>query len=74
MYINPKAFRSVTPSHPLKPMLDDFRRKRPDGEATHGIYIQMAGVLPEPRILKTHYPFPVLHPDLLEHTKVITVK
>ncbi|XP_042855956.1 sulfotransferase 1A1-like [Penaeus japonicus] len=73
MFINPKGFRSVTPSHPLKPMLDDFKKKCPDGDATQGIYIQMAGVLPEPRTLKTHYPFSVLHPDLLEHTKCVYV-
>lgn len=47
-----------------------FQRLCPDADPKDGVYLQIAAATPEPRTIKTHLPFSLLHPSLLDTTKV----
>ncbi|XP_076034910.1 uncharacterized protein LOC143021359 [Oratosquilla oratoria] len=55
------------------PVLKKFFDLCPGGNPTDGPGIQMASVIPGPRIIKTHLTFPLLSPGLLDTAKVVYV-
>ncbi|XP_050716686.1 sulfotransferase 1C4-like [Eriocheir sinensis] len=50
-----------------------FLRLYPDADPNDGVYIKTSAATPDPRTIKTHLPFSLLHPSLLETAKVVYV-
>ncbi|CAL4068944.1 unnamed protein product [Meganyctiphanes norvegica] len=55
------------------PLMNGFQKMCPGKNIEDGLMIQMTDVLPEPRVIKTHLPFSILSPHILENTKVVFV-
>ncbi|XP_068242957.1 sulfotransferase 1C4-like [Palaemon carinicauda] len=55
------------------PLFDAFKRWCPGRQAEDGMYLQLSECLPDHRVLKTHLPFSLLSPSLLDITKVVYV-
>lgn len=73
MYIDPKAYLFLVPGNPLKKIVKEFRKKVPHGKPAKGVYLQTGDALPDPRTLKSHFPFSMLNPSLLENSKVVYI-
>lgn len=58
------------PNHPL---LAKFKQMVPDGDPADGIFVQMVENMAEPRTIKTHLPFSLISPKLLDTAKVVYV-
>ncbi|KAK7082226.1 Sulfotransferase (sult) [Halocaridina rubra] len=59
---------------PLESWLEDFNSRNPGKDyKTEGLYLELATSCPSPRTIKTHLPFSLLNPSLLDTTKVIYV-
>ncbi|RXG52731.1 Sulfotransferase 1C4 [Armadillidium vulgare] len=54
-------------------MHDAFVQANPDRNPDDGIFIQLAELAEDPRIIKTHLPFSLLSPSLAENSKIIYV-
>lgn len=50
-----------------------FRKHFPDFDQSHGMFIHVVKMTPKPRVIKTHLPFPLLSPTVLEKGKVVYV-
>ncbi|XP_045102519.1 sulfotransferase family cytosolic 1B member 1-like isoform X2 [Portunus trituberculatus] len=51
-----------------------FLSRHPDGDPkTDGLFLELAEMAPSPRTIKTHLPFSLLPPDILETCKVVYV-
>ncbi|XP_063609974.1 sulfotransferase 1C4-like [Penaeus indicus] len=65
------------PKHPPEGMeivaTNAFQRYCPEGDLRGAFNLQLSRAIPEPRTLKTHLPFSLFLPDLLEKSKVIYV-
>nr|XP_045610486.1 sulfotransferase 1C4-like [Procambarus clarkii]XP_045610568.1 sulfotransferase 1C4-like [Procambarus clarkii] len=53
--------------------IEAFKVKCPGKDPKDGIMLQLAEVIPDPRTIKTHLPFSLLTPDLLDTAKVVYV-
>ncbi|KAB7503909.1 Sulfotransferase 1C4 [Armadillidium nasatum] len=54
-------------------LYDAFVQDNPDRNPDDGIFIQLAELTEDPRIIKTHLPFSLLSPSLAENSKIIYV-
>lgn len=69
-------FDSLQPEHlPLAAPIEEAYRSRHPGEDPRdkGIFLDLVDALPSPRTIKTHLPFSLLRPDLLDSCKVVYV-
>ncbi|XP_047472298.1 sulfotransferase 1E1-like [Penaeus chinensis] len=64
---------SETPPPLDHPMVQAFFKMCPGKSPLDGAQLQMAEVLPEPRTIKSHLPFSLLTPGLLDTAKVVGV-
>ncbi|XP_071514793.1 sulfotransferase 1C4-like [Panulirus ornatus] len=48
-----------------------FRKVYPNGNIKDGVMLQLVEATPDPRTIKTHLPFSLLSPDLLDTAKVV---
>ncbi|XP_063587010.1 sulfotransferase 1C4-like [Penaeus indicus] len=55
------------------PMLQMLQKVLPDADPNEGIALQLTANIPDPRTIKTHLPFSLMTPDLLDTAKVIYV-
>nr|XP_045610097.1 sulfotransferase 1C4-like [Procambarus clarkii] len=65
--------KNVPPIDDGNPLLEAFKVKCPGKDPKDGIMLQMAETIPDPRTIKTHLPFSLLTPDLLDTAKVVYV-
>ncbi|RXG66885.1 Sulfotransferase 1 family member D1 [Armadillidium vulgare] len=63
----------VDPTVPGTFLHDTFAQAHPNRNPKDGIFLQLAELTEDPRIIKTHLPFSLLSPSLLETCKVIYV-
>ncbi|XP_071550992.1 sulfotransferase 1E1-like [Panulirus ornatus] len=72
-------FDMLVPGYMLELMCQDkdlkssFKERCPDGDPMDGMFYQKAMEMADPRTIKTHLPFSLLHPQLLDTTKVVYV-
>uniref|UniRef100_A0A2P2IDH4 Sulfotransferase 1A1-like n=1 Tax=Hirondellea gigas TaxID=1518452 RepID=A0A2P2IDH4_9CRUS len=50
-----------------------FDKQFPDFDQSHGLFLQLAGMSPRPRTIKTHLPFQLLSSTALDTAKVVYV-
>lgn len=73
--LSANRFDMFHPDAPARgsPELDftpSFSRLCPDADPNDGVYIQISVATPDPRTIKTHLPFSLFHPSLLDTSKV----
>ncbi|XP_042877124.1 sulfotransferase 1C4-like [Penaeus japonicus] len=69
-------FDSLHPEQlPLSvPIEEAFRKRRPGEDPREkGVFLDLVNALPSPRTIKTHLPFSLFKPDLLDKCKVVYV-
>ncbi|KAG7153810.1 Luciferin sulfotransferase-like 1 [Homarus americanus] len=59
--------------NPDNPLLSDFLKVCPGANPADGVQLQLATVMPDPRTIKTHIPLSLLHPTILDNSKVVFV-
>ncbi|XP_063609965.1 sulfotransferase 1C4-like [Penaeus indicus] len=64
---------SDDPSEDEMPVSEMFKKLCPNGNPRDGVSFQIAQATPDPRTLKTHLPFSLFAPSLLEKVKVVYV-
>lgn len=62
--------RKMPPLAPDNPLLQGFIKMCPGGNPADGVNLQLTAATPSPRIIKTHLPLSLLHPNLLDTIKV----
>ncbi|XP_071550986.1 sulfotransferase 1C4-like [Panulirus ornatus] len=67
------ASKNIPPSEDDAGLMAAFEKLCPDGDPKEGIFFQIAQATPDSRTLKTHLPFSLLHPELLDTAKVVYV-
>ncbi|XP_069185385.1 sulfotransferase 1C4 isoform X2 [Procambarus clarkii] len=65
--------KNVPPIDDGHPVIEAFKEKCPGKDPKDGIMLQLSEALPDPRTIKTHLPFSLLTPDLLDTAKVVYV-
>ncbi|XP_069182590.1 sulfotransferase 1A1-like isoform X2 [Procambarus clarkii] len=65
--------KNVPPKDDSHPVIKAFKVKCPGKDPKDGIMLQLSEALPDPRTIKTHLPFSLLTPDLLDTAKVVYV-
>lgn len=65
--MNHHGLRPLEPGHQI---YDTFRALHPDRDPKDGIFLQSAELSEDPRIIKSHLPFSLLPPSLLDTCKV----
>lgn len=60
----------LTADSPLLSNVPSFLRVCPNADPKDGIYLQISAATPDPRTIKTHLPFSLLHPSMLDTAKV----
>ncbi|XP_037776950.1 LOW QUALITY PROTEIN: sulfotransferase 1A1-like [Penaeus monodon] len=63
--------RKMPPLAPDNPLLQGFIKMCPGGNPADGVNLQLTAATPSPRIIKTHLPLSLLHPNLLDTIKPI---
>ncbi|XP_050716685.1 sulfotransferase 1C4-like isoform X2 [Eriocheir sinensis] len=63
----------LTHGSPTMTETPSFLRHCPDADPNDGVYLQMSAAIPDPRTIKTHLPFSLLHPSMLDTVKVVYV-
>lgn len=63
----------IAPDSPFVAECPSFQRLCHGADPKDGMYLQIAAATPEPRTIKTHLPFSLLHPSLLDTAKVVFV-
>ncbi|XP_068242966.1 sulfotransferase 1A1-like [Palaemon carinicauda] len=58
---------------PSDPIYDMFLEMCPGKNPEDGVNIQLAGAIPDPRTIKSHLPFSLMPPSLLDTSKVVYV-
>lgn len=58
---------------PKTKVCPSFQQLCPGADPRDGIYLQLSAAIPDPRTIKTHLAFTVLHPSLLDTIKVVYV-
>ncbi|ROT68870.1 estrogen sulfotransferase [Penaeus vannamei] len=66
-------FHSEDESESERPVSESFKKLCPNADPRDGVNLQLAQSLPDPRTLKTHLPFSLFAPSLLEKAKVVYV-
>ncbi|XP_063594406.1 sulfotransferase 1E1-like [Penaeus indicus] len=73
---HPVSLDSIIPPHASPPseVVEHFRRRHPGTNPKGGgVYLDLVDALGSPRTIKTHLPFSVLSPDLVNCCKVVYV-
>ncbi|MPC99566.1 hypothetical protein E2C01_094989 [Portunus trituberculatus] len=52
------------------PIMEKFEKMCPGGRVEDGVCLQILEASPGPRVMKCHYPFSLLPPDMLQSAKV----
>lgn len=73
VYINPKAYMFLVPGNPLKKLVKEFHKKVPKGKPGKGVYVQTGSAMPDPRTIKSHFPFSILNSSVLDTAKVVYI-
>ncbi|XP_045132110.1 sulfotransferase family cytosolic 1B member 1-like isoform X2 [Portunus trituberculatus] len=55
------------------PIMEKFEKMCPGGRIEDGVCLQILEASPGPRVMKCHYPFSLLPPDMLQSAKVVYV-
>ncbi|XP_042240703.1 uncharacterized protein LOC121878510 [Homarus americanus] len=70
MLTDGKKMPPITPDNPL---LQGFLKLCPGANPADGVNLQVSAAMPDPRVIKSHLPFSLLHPTLLEKAKVVYI-
>ncbi|XP_071550622.1 sulfotransferase 1A1-like [Panulirus ornatus] len=70
MMMDGKEMPAITPDNPL---VQGFIKMCPGGNPADGVNLQITAATPDPRTIKTHLPLSLLHPDVLDNTKVVYI-
>ncbi|XP_042240682.1 uncharacterized protein LOC121878492 [Homarus americanus] len=65
--------KKLTPLEDNASFMDTFRKQCPGKDPKDGLTLQMSEAAPDPRTIKTHLPFSLHTPDLLDTAKVVYV-
>ncbi|XP_069185168.1 sulfotransferase 1C4-like [Procambarus clarkii] len=65
--------KNIPPLDDSNPLVEAFKVMCPGKDPKDGVMLQLAEAIPDPRTIKTHLPFSLLTPDLLDTAKVVYV-